>query len=820
MTEDQASVELHQGKEALERIIQEIDYDPSRINEAQTRFKYIDRLLKEALGWTYPNLEVEEDDEGGGRIDYTLGRNASAVLEAKRGSVDFDGLPKYKKVSIRPLRSFFEASRNFKASVTQCIQYCALKGAKIGIVCNGPQLAIFQAIVSDGSPLDGECYFFDGFDQQKENFPILWRMLSPEGIAENRAYREISLHRNPRIPPKASAVIPDYMRYRYRNDFQQNIRTVADLLLAELEENREIKRSFYRDCYVRVKANNRHLNLSKAVIESRYNRAAESNSPAPQLDLSNEGGGIVSNDALVNVGYSASPIVVLGDVGVGKTSFFENLYFEVSDSIGSSTIFIHINLGQKATLARDIRESIIEEVPRVLRRDYGINVLSESFIRTVHYRAIDDFDESPSGGLKDVDLKEYKRRRVEFFNSLTENASNHLLASLAHLRHGQNYQIIIVIDNADQRNFEAQQAAFLAAEELAKSSSALVFVALRPSTFFESKKRGALSGYQNRIFAIQPPPSDEVISKRLLLAIRVAEGKENAPGIERIRFQLDSLVSLIKATLRAVKDNKDISGFLNNISGGNVRSIVELISSFFGSPNVDARKIVEIEQQFGNYKVPLHEFTKHALLGEYAYYNPTSSLYASNIYDVSAASPREHFLKPILINYLISNTGKVDRDGFARGEHIFSELLMQGFVDEQITHALRKLARNRLIETPHSHFREIEVADGVSTSEFSYRATSAGIYHVANWMCTFSYLDAVSIDTPIFNERSREIIFSYAASLGIDDRVDKARAFLEYLTNQWLATELSPSYFDFLDVSRRHSISFEHVRKSLRKKRG
>ncbi len=169
-----------------------------------------------------------------------------------------------------------------------------------------------------------------------------------------------------------------------------------------------------------------------------------------------------------------------------------------------------------------------------------------------------------------------------------------------------------------------------------------MFVALRPSTFYQSKLMGVLSGYQNRVLTIAPPPADEVLQRRIAFAVRVAEGKIAPEALTRIRLNVSSIVLFLIATLRSIRDNEMIQLFLGNITGGNTRLVIELVTGFCGSPNVDSEKIVRIEESDGNYKVPLHEFTKHALLGEYAYFNAQPSLVACNIFDVSIADPREH----------------------------------------------------------------------------------------------------------------------------------------------------------------------------------
>ena len=264
---------------------------------------------------------------------------------------------------------------------------------------------------------------------------------------------------------------------------------------------------------------------------------------------------------------------------------------------------------------------------------------------------------------------------------------------------------------------------------------------------------------QNKVFTISPPPADEVVLRRLAFAVRVAEGEVAPVALANIRLQLNTVTHFLRATLRSIRQNPDIRRFLSNISGGNTRSVIELITGFVGSPNVDSRKIVDIEERTGRYVVPLHEFTKHALLGDYAYYNSQSSLVACNIFDVSMADPREHFLISVLIAFLSSNIGIRDGDGYLSGPTILSELMRYGFLEDQICRALRRTATKRLIETPHAHFRELVVSEHEPATEFHYRATSVGIYHVRFWTGAFAFLDATSIDTPIFDEEVREVHF-------------------------------------------------------------
>lgn len=818
----QAPFELNVGRQHLQNIISSFPPDSQHWNESQNRFQFVDRLLTECLGWERPHIEVEHWTPADGRADYLLGVPPKAIVEAKRESLRFDVPPVAHPALARKLRPLLEASKVFGDAVAQVMNYCLVRGAPIGIVCNGPQLALFQAVIVGESPLDGECFFFDGFETYLRNFPLLWRYLSPEGVAENKAYRELALHRNPRIPAKASVSIPEPFRYRYRSNFQENLRALSSILLEDIEEHPEVKPQFYRECYVPTKANNRHLLLSKRIIASRYNRAPGNNvSTAPVDDkvTLSDNGILAINEQIVAESLSARPIVVVGDVGVGKTSFFENLYEKLDKKQRQSSIFLHINLGIRATLTTDVKSYILQEIPTRLKQLYGIDIRSDSFVKSVYHEEEERFANSLYGRLRANNPKAYTTALVKHLATKVESPDVHLHASLGHLAKGQGKQIILIIDNADQRDFETQQQAFLIAQELASSRNLLVFVALRPSTFYRSKMTGALAGYQNRMLTVAPPPADEVLEKRITFAVRVAEGQIAPEALQNIRLNVSSVVLFLTATLRSIRTNEEIRTFLSNITGGNTRQVIELITGFCGSPNVDSEKIANIEYETGDYRIPLHEFTKHALLGEYAYFNAQSSLVACNVYDVTSADSREHYLAPLVIGYLCSSLGKKDNDGFLSGRELLQEMARQGFLEDQIRSTLKRLCYYRLIETPHAQYRELEVPDDVMPDTFYYRATSIGVYHTRFWMTSFGFLDATSTDTPIFDEKTRDAICQVAASFEIGERLRRATLFRTYLEEGWHRANINTTYMDFAGLVRGQESSFDSVRRFLRSQR-
>lgn len=175
--------------------------------------------------------------------------------------------------------------------------------------------------------------------------------------------------------------------------------------------------------------------------------------------------------------------------------------------------------------------------------------------------------------------------------------------------------------------------------------------------------------------------------------------------------------------------------------------------------------------------------------------------------------PREHFLASMIVAFLSAVNIAADKDGYVPGEKIIAEMLRHGFVEDQTRFALRRVATKRLIETPHGHFRELPVQESIVPEDFPFRATSIGIYHLRHWTGSFGYLDAVSIDTPIFDQEVREKISRLAESFEIVDRLKKAELFRGYLEAQWDTANIRSGYYDFNGLVGLQRDTFASVRR-------
>jgi hypothetical protein len=168
-----------------------------------------------------------------------------------------------------------------------------------------------------------------------------------------------------------------------------------------------------------------------------------------------------------------------------------------------------------------------------------------------------------------------------------------------------------------------------------------------------------------------------------------------------------------------------------------------------------------------------------------------------NLFDVLQHDEREHFLSSLVLAYCDYSGPHRDKDYFVQTAQIVSELQSHGFTPGQIEWHVRRLASRNLIEAVERISLQAEQElEGMALSK-RYRLTSVGKYHLRHWAGTFSYLDAVSIDTPLFDGDLFDRLGDTLRDFNIRHRFERSVAFKSYLSTRWLAASLSIPYFDF-----------------------
>lgn len=787
--------------EALIKLKAIFDQGSPARNEATTRLQLIDRLFFDCLGWEKEDVVCEESLDGL-YADYTFYHpRRMMIVEAKKEGEYFEipsGLTHLEYL----LKTLSRDNPNLRCAIDQVSQYCQSRGVPIGVICNGHQIVAFIATRSDGiPPLEGRAVVFPSLEFVKDHFLDLWELLSKPGIQNRKLLSRLLGDVSATLPLTLAKKIVGYPGIKQRNIFQTDLQIVAELVLEDVTRSRDLETTFLEECYCKSGAISQYSFISKKLLQARYEALFESAPPGLSATKAVEKTGV--SPGFLEESLSRRPILIIGDIGVGKTMFILYLTKVNAAKIFENAVAIHIDLGTQATLTPDLRGFVLIEIYNQLRTEFGIDIEERNFVRGVYHFDLERFSKSIYSDLKQSNPEKYSEKELEFLEGRIQQKEEHLRRSLEHIAKARKKQVVIFFDNADQRQEDTQQAAFLISQEIADRWSAAVFVTLRPETYHKSLKAGAISGYHPKAFTISPPRVDEVLIKRLEFALKIARGQIAVHGFESVQIKLENLCHLLEVFIQSIIKNKDLIEFIDNICTGNVRIALDLVKSFFGSGHVDTQKIINIFKQQGEYIIPLHEFIRAVVFGDYKHYDPDRSEVA-NLFNISYPDPKEHFLMPIVVGYLLcSSSAKRSEGGFVDMADVYTHAQGAGFTPDQIDNVIIRACFHKLIETT----TRTALTRGQDLPK-SIRATTKGAYHIEKLCNIFSYIDAIVVDTPILDEGIRDSIENVEL---VDQRLERGRQFIKYLDMQWNTLPKSEFFFSWPKASKTVSAEIERI---------
>jgi hypothetical protein len=742
-------------------------------NEATTRLQLIDRLIFDCLGWSREEALLE-DHEDGEYADYVLDRAVRLlVVEAKREGAWFE-LPTH-LARVTRLDALYALRGGVAAALDQVEQYAQRRGSPFAVICNGHQLVAFVASRQDGvAPRSGRALVFDSPKELVDGFHDLWETLTPHGTATRRLTRRLNAA-VATAPPKLSEHIRDYPGRAKAGELIYTLSTLNVLFLPAFVRDDEHEEEFLRECYCPPSAYSQLAILNRSVLRTRYSTAlGEELRVGLEQAQTKEGLNPALVDEVAVTAAGREPLVLLGGVGVGKTMFLRRLLRVDAKELAENAVVLYVDLGRSAVL-EDLRSYIAGSFRNQLYERYDVDIDAGGFVRGTYHDEVRRFTKGVNAELKELDPNEFKRREIDHLTALTAHPEDHLRRSLEHLVKLRAQQVIVVLDNIDQRGREEQDQVFLIAETMAKGWPCTVFVTLRPDTFNASRVHGALSGYQPRAFTIDAPRVDRVVVERLKFGERHYDREGRLPLWLGWTADSADVRAYLKILLKSFSRHEKLQSTLVNLAGANARRGLELVSEFVQSPHADPAALLQRNKGPDDYLVPHHVFLRAVLLGDARYYHPQRSR-IPNLFDISASDVREHFLLPCLLGVLRRASEQQDSEGYVAVDEVFGSFQNAGFDPDQINFALRRGRDGALYEPlpPDGDLRGL-------------RLTTVGAYAHQLLAAEFQYIDVVVVDTPVADPAVRSEL---ADVHSVRQRMERAETFLRYLDTAWEASDL------------------------------
>ncbi|MFC9355845.1 hypothetical protein ACFTZB_04555 [Rhodococcus sp. NPDC057014] len=493
---------FERGREVLTKLAERSE--KTDYNEATTRRNVIDVIVKDVLAWPDDQVMCEEHVDGD-YLDYTLGSpELRAVLEAKRSGNTFE-VPAGTVSGRIDLSTIRNHSTRNQSAVDQVLGYCQKSGIGIAILSNGFQLIAFLGSRSDGrKPTEGRAIFYASLDDAIKEFHQFWDYFSLDGMIRGDITRALT-HRAAATPPPPplSSRINTYPGYRIGTEMETDLRILGDLFIQDVVREESITDDFLAECYCSSGALSQYAVVSKEILKTRYLMLGEQVNAETARDRRGTNPGL--RDDVIAGAITKRPIILLGDVGVGKSIFLKHLFrIEAKDLLDKTTVF-YVDFLKHSGLIGDVPGHIVEVVKSALNDIHDIDIDDRQFVRSVYNKELNSFKRGIFGELEHSDPGEYRRREIEMLAENLTNSYEHVRRSLAFLQTSRGYNFVVALDNVDQHQPAFQEQIFIAGQSLAETWPSAVFMSLRPDTFHESRRSGVLAAYQPRVFTVSPP---------------------------------------------------------------------------------------------------------------------------------------------------------------------------------------------------------------------------------------------------------------------------------------------------------------------------
>ena len=757
-----------------------------RLTESDTRCKVIDRILKEVIGWDEAQIHREEyEREHGKFIDYVLNRSDSTlIVEAKRSGETFD-LPLTGKLAAGSHLSL-SSDKKLEAHLSQAVSYAQHKDAPIAVLSNGPQWILVDCVWrTQGRTHD--TVVIRSLEELVRHISLFWAILSPFGVGVEALRKAISGQDSRRRPAYQRTLLEslyDPNEVIQRNPISDRLQPLLESYFGDLIHRMDL----LAECYCETGRQAQH---SKEIQSLLRDRIPNFGAPIKAITVKRKSAEPFQEDISASLlgQESGRLILLLGGVGVGKTTFLHRFFHNILDeSVRDKSVWLYVDFLRLSTQDKEIAEFIATESLNTLENRYSQLKLSE-------WERLQEIYESELSGkrrgvwrpLYEHDRKEYELRVSTFLEEQMRNKRNHLLMTVKLISKRLGLAPIIILDNPDQLDAETQKQAFLEALSISTSVPCTVILTLREETYSATRDNLPFDTHQSLIYHVTAPDLASVFRARLnSLRTRHEDTRIELEARQGARVSGVSAVEFFDMIINSIQNNSNSLLLFDCLSANDIRQALEMFRAFLTSGHTNTDEFIRTYLTSGYYSVPFHALVRSLSLRDRQFYS-TNETYLCNLFAYSDDGSYFHTTKLKVLRRLMdaNNDSAPAGKGFVSVERLFAELSERILDEARLRSLLDSLARSRLVQGDEHGW-------SISERDRFVKGTAAAAFYLKVLVSDFSYLDQVVLDTPIkqvnyyntLSELTERSLKETDRFRKLKLRLDRVETFLSYLKSE------------------------------------
>lgn len=765
-------------------------------SESDTRSKLIDAILKDILGWDEKDI-TREGKLDSGYYDYKLSIPGFLFLaEAKKNYISFVLPTNHTSSSINAIY------KNNKLIIDQIRKYSIDSGIQFGFITNGSQFLLLKLFNIDGTPwLQNSVLIFNGLDDIENRFVEFYNNFSKNGVIENGGFKFFNTYTKFEFKTILSKIV-DRDKELIRNSLSAEISGKINSIFGEIFRDETSKDSeFIKKCFVE----NEETKKNRDEIE----RMFADNPPVLEnvIPATNTGSikkqikAKISNDEIsAQATAPPKPIIIVGSKGAGKTTFINHLFkVSMTEKELKDHLVIYTDLRKYFSTYStfDINKICSEIIDTIYLTHDDLQLHNKTALKRIYHEQIKRKDDSTWSDSKLANPDQYNEKLNLFLEEAQKDTLNHLICLSKYLIKERRKRLIIILDNADQFNSETQKQVFLFVHSITSKALCGSVISLREGYYYKWRNSPPFDAYESNVFHISAPKYSEVLQRRIDYALENINLKGNLKGYNEnnVAFEVSNniivkFLSSLKHTLFST-DNSSIIDFLNHSTYPNIREGLSIFKSFLTSGHTKVNEYVMLqvtdnELRNEQYRIPLHEFIKSIGLLNKHYYSSNIS-FITNIF-IPPQESNDHFIKYYLLKELgdhIDKSGNTNK--YIENSSVIQKFVSFGYKSSTINSVISELLKQNLIDTSET-LSDIEWTN--LPDKYFISITRKGYYYLNNLIGSFSYIDLILQDTPIYNMDSLNEIYSAfptsdsSGKRSLKDRINVSNKFVDYLSKQ------------------------------------
>ena len=443
-------------------------------------------------------------------------------------------------------------------------------------------------------------------------------------------------------------------------------------------------------------------------------------------------------------------LLLVGSVGAGKSTFVDYLRDSgLPSDIQAQTAWVRIDLNPAPVTPGEIYPWLRKHIADGIRQTSpDIDSLALENLKQVYRVHIRNFEKGEVSVFAKTS-PEYLSRLADLLTGLKKDEVTTIQGLEQYLCTGRGRLLIIVLDNCDKRDRDEQLLMFQVAKYIQQEVRCLVILPLRYETFENHRHEPPLdTALKDLVFRIEPPPFQEVLSKRLGLV--VSEARKLGPnnlvyrfGNATVKFPVEKLERFLHAMMGALFEHHQYGrNIIIGLAGWNIRKAFEIFLEFCRSGYIRAEDIFERQVSSGQPPLSHGVVAKVLLRTNRRYYDGDQSFVKNLFQSAPTSSVPCPCLRYWILAWLRAKTNEVGPSGikgYHRQEQLVQDLLLVGVPPEAAREEIRYLAKGSCLLPEHLRAESIADCDLIAI-------TPAGHVHLELAHRDINYLAACSED--------------------------------------------------------------------------